>query len=146
MKLVPLIGSGVAGPLGVLHLPRMWLKCILAAKGMLADGYPDLGKGFDAMTMAALNLTEEETRNYIRTNLPSYIEFENWIVQKNGGKIDGAKVAAHNRAVLQYHHDEETKKAILSEAGLKDDGSLPDAVNLNAIDDYTCFHKWLKSQ
>ncbi|MEC8892564.1 MAG: DUF5069 domain-containing protein, partial [Candidatus Poribacteria bacterium] len=28
-KLVPLIGSGVAGPLGVLHLPRFWSKVVL---------------------------------------------------------------------------------------------------------------------
>ena len=28
---VPMISSGVAGPLGVLHLPRLWLKASLEA-------------------------------------------------------------------------------------------------------------------
>jgi hypothetical protein len=146
MKLVPLVSSGVAGPLGVLHLPRMWLKCVLAAKGLLADGYPDLGKGFDAMTLSALNLTEDETRHYIRTHLPSYTEFEQWVLQKNGGKLDAAAVARHNRAVTYYLHDEATRKSILSSAGLGDDGTILDAVNLNNLDDWTEFHKWLKSQ
>jgi len=44
-KIVPLISSGVAGPLGVLHLPRLWLKVSLECRGKLADGYPGIGKG-----------------------------------------------------------------------------------------------------
>src|SRR5881409_214583 len=47
---VPLISSGVAGPLGVLHLPRLWQKVSLEENGKLASGYPGVGKGFDAMT------------------------------------------------------------------------------------------------
>ena len=51
---VPMISSGVAGPLGVLHLPRLWLKVSLEELGKLAPGYPGIGRGFDAMTCAAL--------------------------------------------------------------------------------------------
>ena len=52
---VPLISSGTAGPLGVLHLPRLWQKVSLEARGALAAGYPGLGKGYDSMTCAALD-------------------------------------------------------------------------------------------
>ena len=45
--IVPLISSGVAGPLGVLHLPRLWLKVSLESTGKLAPGYPGAGKGYD---------------------------------------------------------------------------------------------------
>jgi hypothetical protein len=38
--IVPTISSGVAGPLGVIHLPRLWLKLSLEAQGKLAPGYP----------------------------------------------------------------------------------------------------------
>ncbi len=55
---VPLISSGIAGPLGVLHLPRLWQKVSLEAAGKLASGYPGIGRGFDAMTCAALGLDE----------------------------------------------------------------------------------------
>ena len=54
--IVPLISSGVAGPLGVLHLPRLWLKVSLEARGKLAPGYPGLGKGYDLMVCNALGL------------------------------------------------------------------------------------------
>ena len=50
---VPLvkISSGVAGPLGVLHLPRFWLKTSLESRGKLAPGYPGGGKGYDQMVL-----------------------------------------------------------------------------------------------
>jgi hypothetical protein len=48
-SIVPLISSGVAGPLGVLHLPRLWLKASLEARGLLAPGYPGIGAGYDSM-------------------------------------------------------------------------------------------------
>ena len=40
-KIVPLISSGTAGPLGVLHLPRLWQKVSLEAAGKIADGTYD---------------------------------------------------------------------------------------------------------
>ena len=44
-KIVPLISSGTKGPLGVLHLPRLWQKVSLEAAGKIADGYPGIGAG-----------------------------------------------------------------------------------------------------
>src|SRR5437870_13064003 len=76
---VPMISSGVAGPLGVLHLPRLWLKVSLEAQGKLALGYPGLGRGFDAMTCAALGLEEQAVKDYIKQNKPTYPEFEAWV-------------------------------------------------------------------
>ena len=48
---VPTISSGVAGPLGVLHLPRLWVKVSLEARGKLAAGYPGIGAGYDMMVI-----------------------------------------------------------------------------------------------
>ena len=50
-KIVPLISSGTAGPLGVLHLPRLWQKVSLEAADKLADGYPGIGAGYDSMVI-----------------------------------------------------------------------------------------------
>ena len=63
---VPMISSGIAGPLGVLHLPRLWQKLSLEAQGKLAAGYPGMGRGYDAMTCAALGLDEAAVQNYIK--------------------------------------------------------------------------------
>ena len=38
-NIVPLISSGTQGPLGVLHLPRLWQKVILGAAGKIPEGY-----------------------------------------------------------------------------------------------------------
>jgi hypothetical protein len=78
-KYVPLISSGIAGPLGVLHLPRLWQKVSLEENGKLASGYPGIGKGYDAMTLAALGLEEQAVRDYIRQSRPTYPQFEAWV-------------------------------------------------------------------
>ena len=76
-KIVPLIGSAEVGPLGVLHLPRLWLKVSLDAKGLLADGYPAVGTGFDQMVLDGLGLQKDAVVDFITKNKPTYPEFEN---------------------------------------------------------------------
>jgi Domain of unknown function (DUF5069) len=138
---VPLISSGIAGPLGVLHLPRLWQKVSLEATGKLAPGYPSVGKGFDAMTLAALGLDEQAVKDYIRKNKPTYPEFEAW-VKKNAKSLNRDAIEKYNAAVRAYNHDDETRKGILSACGIADAASAPkDAVNLNNLDDWYEFHQ-----
>jgi hypothetical protein len=138
---VPLISSGVAGPLGVVHLPRLWQKVSLEEAGKLASGYPGVGKGFDAMTLAALGLEEEAVRNYIKQNKPTYPEFEAW-VKKNAKSLKRESIEKHNSAVRGYNHDDETRQGILNTCSIADDASAPkDAVNLNNLDDWYEFHQ-----
>jgi hypothetical protein len=138
---VPLISSGVAGPLGVVHLPRLWQKVSLEEAGKLASGYPGVGKGFDAMTLAALGLEEQAVRNYIKQNKATYPQFEAW-VKKNAKSLNRESIEKHNAAVRGYNHDGETRKGILSACGIDDDAAAPkDAVNLNNLDDWYEFHQ-----
>jgi hypothetical protein len=138
---VPLISSGIAGPLGVLHLPRLWQKVSLEESGKLASGYPGVGKGFDAMTLAALGLEEQAVRDYIKQSKPTYPQFEAW-VKKNAKSLNRDAIEKHNAAVRGYDHDGETRKGILSACGIDDDASAPkDAVNLNNLDDWYEFHQ-----
>ena len=138
---VPLISSGIAGPLGVLHLPRLWQKVSLEESGKLASGYPGIGKGFDAMTLAAIGLEEQAVRDYIRQSKPTYPQFEAWVKQ-NSKSLNQDAVEKHNAAVRGYNHDDETRRGILSACGMSDDVSAPkDAVNLNNLDDWQEFHQ-----
>jgi len=138
---VPLISSGTAGPLGVLHLPRLWLKSSLEATGKLAAGYPGCGKGFDQMVLDGLGLDRQKTLDFIKNNRPSYIQFENWIKQQPGAKLDKASIEKLNAAIRGYNHDDNTRKGILSASNLQDDASaFRDAVNLNNLDDWNEFH------
>src|SRR6266542_654346 len=138
---VPLISSGVAGPLGVVHLPRLWQKVSLEATGKLASGFPAVGKGFDAMTLAALGLDEQAVRDYIKQDKPAYPEFEVWVKQ-NAKSLSRKAIEKHNAAVRGYNADDATRQSILSACGIPDDTAAPkDAVNLNNLDDWYEFHQ-----
>lgn len=140
-KIVPLISSGTAGPLGALHLPRLWQKVSLEACGKLADGYPGIGHGYDIMVINALGLNPDAVRSFIKTSKPTYPQFEAWIKQQPGVKLDKATIHKSNLAIAGYIHADDTRKAILGANGLADDGSvLPDAINLNNLDDWYEFH------
>jgi hypothetical protein len=138
---VPLISSGTAGPLGVLHLPRLWQKASLEAAGKLASGYHGLGSGYDAMTCAALGLDEQAVKDYIKQSKPTYPQFEAW-VKKNAKSLASQAVEKHNAAVRGYNHDDATRQGILRANGIPDDAAAPrDAVNLNNLDDWYEFHQ-----
>ena len=138
---VPMISSGTAGPLGVLHLPRLWQKVSLESQGKIAAGYPGMGRGYDAMTCAALGLDEGAVQNYIGQKKPTYPQFEAWVKQ-NAKSLNKDAIEKHNAAVRGYIHDDETRKNILGNCNLPDDASAPrDAVNLNNLDDWYEFHQ-----
>ena len=138
---VPMISSGVAGPLGVLHLPRLWLKASLESCGKLAAGYPGIGKGYDAMTLAALGLDEAAVRAFIKNSKPSYPQFEAWVKTQPGVKLDKATLYKHNQSILGYIHDDATRKGILAAGGITDESGVhPGAVDLNNLDDWQEFH------
>src|ERR1043165_1043633 len=117
---VPLISSGLAGPLGVLHLPRLWQKVSLEAAGKLAPGYPGIGKGYDAMPCAALGLNEDAVKAFIKSDKPTYPQFEAW-VKKNATSLNAASIEKHNAAVRGYNHDDDTRKTILGACGSADE-------------------------
>lgn len=140
--IVPLISSGVAGPLGVLHLPRLWLKVSLEQRGKLAPGYPGAGKGYDQMVIDGLGLNRDAVINYIKTQKPSYPQFETWVRQQPGVKLDKASVEKLNSSIRGYIHDDATRKSVLGANGIADDANAPrDAVNLNNLDDWKEFHE-----
>src|SRR5213593_897985 len=140
-SIVPLISSGVAGPLGVLHLPRPWLKLSLESVGKLATGYPGAGKGYAQMGMDDIGLNRDAVMYYVKTSNPTYPQFEAW-VKKNATKLDKASVEKLNAAIRGYNHDDGTRKSILGANGLADDMMAPkDAVNLNNLDDWKEFHQ-----
>ena len=139
--IVPLISSGIAGPLGVLHLPRLWLKVSLDARGKLAAGYPAVGHGFDQMVIDGLNLKSDAVVSFISEKRPTYPQFEQWVRQQPGATLDKASIDKLNSAIRGYNHDDETRRSILGAANIPDDDNAPhDAVNLNNLDDWTEFH------
>ena len=137
-NIVPLISSGTKGPLGVLHLPRLWQKVSLEAAGKIADGYPGIGAGYDSMVIAGLGLDAEAVRSYITNEKPTYTQFEAWIQAQEGATLDAAAISTLNDSIAGYNHDADTKAGILSATGLSE--GPDDAINLNNLDDWQEFH------
>ena len=140
MAQIPLISSDLAGPLGAIHLPRLWSKVLLSSKGQLEEGYDECGMGFDQMVLDGLSIDRDAAVGYIKANLPSYPQFENWVVGQRGGSIPQSEIDASNAAIRGYNHADDTRGEILSAAGITDDDSILDAVNLNNLDDWTELH------
>ncbi len=139
--IVPLISSGTAGPLGVIHLPRLWLKVSLEARGKLAAGYPGAGQGYDQMVIDGIGLNRDAVLKFIKDSRPTYPQFEAWVKQ-NATKLDKGSVDKLNAAIRGYLHDDATRKSILGANGIADDANAPkDAVNLNNLDDWKEFHE-----
>ena len=138
-KIVPLISSGTKGPLGVLHLPRLWQKVSLEAAGKIADGYPGIGAGYDTMVINGLGLNADAVRACITNDKPTYPQFEAWIRDQDGATLDADSIGALTDSIEGYNHDDATRQGILSANGLAD-GDPQDAVNLNNLDDWLEFH------
>ena len=137
---VPLISSGTAGPLGVLHLPRLWQKVALEAQGKLASGYPGAGQGFDQMVIDGLGLDRDSVIEFISKNKPSYSQFEAW-VKTQATKLDSNSVETLNSSITGYNHDDATRKSICSTCNIPDDENAPkDAIHLNNLEDWQEFY------
>lgn len=136
---IPLISSSLSGPLGIMHLPRLWQKVSLEVTGQLHSDYPGIGGGYDSMVLGALNIDADAFRTFVRDNKPSYIQCENWVAEN--GDLSASAIAKLNRQITQYHHGDDTRKEILEAAGLDDSVAIADAPNLNNLDDWTGFHK-----
>jgi hypothetical protein len=140
-KIIPLISSGTAGPLGVLHLPRLWLKASLGAAGKLHPDYSATGPGYDHMVLDGLGIDHAAFSAFIAEEKPTYPQLEAWILAQSGGSLDAAAVEKLNAAIAGYNHADAVRTGILTASGIPDDGSILDAINLNNLDDWHCFHQ-----
>ena len=136
---IPLISSGIAGPIGVLHLPRLWQKVSLDVAGKLNSDYPAIGAGYDQMVLDGIGIEKAPFEEFMKSK-PTYPQLEAWILEQKGGSLDRDSVSKLNDSIVGYKHDDDTRKGILEASKMKDDGSILDAINLNNLDDWQCFH------
>jgi len=136
-KIVPLADSGVKGPLGVAHLPRLWLKGVLAAAGALPEGYRSGYDGTNKDLIDGIGLEPEATLTYLASR-PSYMAFEAW-VREHAGQLHAGAVAATNATIAAHQKTPANAAEVRARAGLTD-ASAGGATLLNALDDWTSVH------
>jgi hypothetical protein len=132
-KIVPLAGQTVKGPLGLAHLPRLWLKCTLSAAGLLPEGYLDNYLGTNQTIIDAVGLDPDATFAFLKTK-PEYRAFEVW-VKANAKNLNPASIAAANAAVDAQVKPEDKAATVRAMAGVSD-ASLTSSPMLNALDDW----------
>ncbi len=140
-KQIPLISTRSKGPLGIAHLPRLWLKLRLAAKGKLAEDYRAGKGGADQGLLNALGLELDATIAFIREFQPSYLAFETWIKENAAqDRLTPESSNAFNERLLSFPKPEPERSEMLDRVGLPKDDTVWIASDLNDQDDWHGFH------
>jgi hypothetical protein len=139
-KIIPLISSDTKGPLGVKHLPRLWLKTLLSATGRLPEGYKDIRPGFDYLVLEGLGINPETARDFIFKNLPTYLSFEQWICDQPGVNVSQENISKINELLVSKTKSPAARLEILRENGLPEEIQINDGIMLNNLDDWKLVH------
>src|SRR5580698_4597384 len=96
---MPICDSTETGELGVRHLKRFWSRQMAARAGQ-ANGGSDPAEWVAGQTLiCGLGLGLHETLQYLINATPTFDQFEQWILEKNGGSIEPARIARINAAL-----------------------------------------------
>ncbi|HEY5341255.1 MAG TPA: DUF5069 domain-containing protein [Candidatus Aquilonibacter sp.] len=138
-EFVPLISSSVCGPLGVLHLPRLWQKILLHVAGRLPEGYRHGVGGFDEFLCTSLGVDRDAFIHYVESKKPGYLEVEAW-VRANATNLTPETIAAFNHEVSTRNLPDAMLTQRCSDVGIPV-GSISRAIPLNDLDDWQAFHR-----
>jgi hypothetical protein len=96
--IVPAVSSQSVGPLGLMHLPRFWMKAILAATGSLYGGWKSgPASSYDQFWVSTVGLDLDTAIAHLRAELPAYPDFEAWVVA-HAPSLSPAAIAEYNAA------------------------------------------------
>ncbi|HXR25962.1 MAG TPA: hypothetical protein VN742_11415 [Candidatus Binataceae bacterium] len=142
---VPLISSSCKGPLGIIHLPRLWWKRILDESGKLQDGYrcSALG-GFDGSCSNALGLDRDAFDRWLRHHRPTYLAVEAYVREHAPPEnLTPQALRTFNERILAYDIRTELAEARRDRFAL--DLTWTRAIPLNDLDDWAGAHRRLNN-
>lgn len=129
------------GPLGVAHLPRLWLKILLHACGRLPEGYRHGVGGFDEFLTTTLGIDRDAFVAYIETEKPDYLTLESW-VRANATNLTPEAIETMSQRAATVDLPE-TMRADRAARLRFNDPSYIKAVALNDLDDWLGMHEAL---
>lgn len=141
LLIVPVLSSSVHGPLGVKHLPRLWLKVRLYDCGRLPEGYRRGIGGFDEFLTTTLGLDRDAFIAYLREEKPTYLALEAW-VRANATNLTPEAIATVNTQIECANLPEAMRAERAARIDFFDP-SYVNAVALNDLDDWTSMHEAL---
>ena len=140
MEIIPLISGGKSGPLGIVHLPRLWFKARAHAVGVLPEGYGHVTRGTDARLLEAFGIDGRTFTDYIAVVAPDYQACEGWIASHSPDTTP-AKIAAFNAFVTTQVMPEPRRSEWAARFATGD--TYTNAVGLNQLDDWDAIHQEL---
>lgn len=144
---VPLISTRSKGPLGLVHLPRLWLKMRLSAQGKLAEGYRAGEGGFDGLLLTHLGIESATAIEFIKTSQPNYLNFEAWIKENaNPESLVPEAIETFNSRILSFPKPEPGRTEMLEELGLPATDKEWLGTDLNDLDDWHGVHLLLHNE
>lgn len=143
--LPPIAPVSAMGTLGVVHMPRMWSKALLHAKGQLAEGYKP-GCYFDRTLMSGLGIDPQTAIDYLVAQLPSFQEFEEWVLTEVGRPIDPDVASKINETILMHELEEPDLRQFQEELGLSEGSPVRSTARLDELDDLVQFHRILTAE
>jgi ectoine hydroxylase-related dioxygenase (phytanoyl-CoA dioxygenase family) len=87
------------GSLGIIYLKRFWSRTIAARVQPVPGPRTSRDLVAENVLLAGLKLGVRETLDFLMKTTPSFEEFEAWVLAKNGGIIEAARVERLNRAL-----------------------------------------------
>jgi hypothetical protein len=75
----PGIATPITGPLGLIHLPRLWLKHLLHGAGLLQEEYRHGASGVDLRIAEAVDFDPDAFRAFVEGERPDYLTAEGWV-------------------------------------------------------------------
>ena len=106
-----IVSSNEVGPLGVLHLKRLWSRATTRNPLSLPED-SETEWTFDKIVIFGLGLPLEETIQYLAQTTPTYTEFEQWILQKNEGPIGEEVRSRINSAISGTAYSDTVQRSL----------------------------------
>ena len=104
-------GAEELGSLGVMYLKRYWSQVLAKRNGAFTEQTEQSWR-LDNLLLNGLGLPIEETLRYLMHSAPSFAEFEEWVLAKNGGCLDPLQVARLNSLFAHKPYPEALQKSL----------------------------------
>jgi hypothetical protein len=142
--IVPAISSLAAGPLGLLHLPRLWGKAIIKAGAALPEGFHSGSGPLDVQLAQAIGMDLTESVRYVNAEIPPYLAYEQW-VRAHATTLDAATVNAWNERMRTRDKPAAMAADERAMLGISDEAISGSAI-LNDLIDWHLWHEEIVSR
>ena len=99
------------GKLGVQYLKRFWSQALARRNGAPVE-QTEKSWRFDNLILNGLGLPLEETTRYLMQSVPSFAEFENWVLARNNGHLDPLQIERLNSIFSNQPHSEALRNSL----------------------------------